>query len=70
MNIIKTRTQKKREREHKKIICMYKELREDNPEVSRHAIFMSIANRIGWTRQGVEKVVKRYNESRKCQMDG
>lgn len=59
MNILKTKAQKKREKKHSKILEMYSLLRSANPDSSDHAIFVTIASRIGWTRVGVSKVINR-----------
>ena len=62
MNIIKTKAQIKREKEHTKIFAMYTRLRESNPDASDNAIYETIASRMGWTRVGVSKVVARRRE--------
>lgn len=62
MNIIKTKAQRKREKEHGKILSMYVKLREANPEASDNAIYETIADKVGWTRIGISKVVRRQKE--------
>lgn len=62
MNIIKTKAQRKREKEHGKILSMYVKLREANPEASDNAIYETIADKVGWTRVGISKVVRRQKE--------
>lgn len=59
MNVIKTKAQRKREREHGKIMALYVKLREANPEASDNAIYETIAAKVGWTRVGISKVVRR-----------
>lgn len=59
MNVMKTKAQRKREREYEKIMTLYDRLREANPEASDNAIFETIAAKVGWTRMGIFKVVRR-----------
>lgn len=61
MEVFKTNREKEREATHSKICKMYTETKEKHPELAPSRIFLSIATSIGWTLQGVRKVLIQNN---------
>ena len=61
MEVIKTIREIEREKMHSRICQMYIETKEKHPEFAPSRIFLSIATSIGWTLQGVRKVLIQNN---------
>lgn len=52
--------QQRVKRNHKRIMLLYDELSQLNPNVSINKICIAIAEDIGWTREGVRNVVNAF----------
>lgn len=61
MEVLKTIREREREDLHARICQMYIETKEKYPELAPSRIFLSIATQIGWTLQGVRKVLIQNN---------
>ena len=51
-----------REKRHKQIIKMYKEMKELEPNAKFTSICLYIANKFGYSLTGIRKIVKKYNQ--------
>ncbi len=70
MKIVKTSAQKRREREHKKIIELYYKMKEENPKASNNFIYVQISNNMGCSQNRVRNVVLKDKSKQECVMDG
>lgn len=68
MKVEMTISQKKRAQKHNKILELYKEMSESNPDASRYSKWRTIAAKVGYSISGVRSVTEKLESS--CAMDG
>lgn len=70
MRIVKTAAQKRREREHKKIIDLYYRMKEEDPKLTDNFVYRQISSNMGCSQNRVRNVVLLNKSKQECVMDG